>query len=324
MKDIVENKKILNSKNQLFLYGYKDYFNFFSNLLESGKLPNSIILSGPKGLGKSTFAYHIINFFLSKKESKSYSLKEFSINENNSSYQKLTSSVHPNFFLLENKLSEKDIKIDQTRDLLKFLAKTNYGSNFKIVLIDNAELLNINSSNSLLKAIEEPHNNTFFIIIHDSSSKILSTIKSRCCEFKFFINFSEKRKIFKKLLNQYNINFPLIDFEENLFFESPGNMIKHIFAFNSEGNFVLKDKLSAIDYLIKNYKKDNQNYTISSLTFYIQLFYKNLILNNQINLNNLTYNYNKILKTLHNFKKFNLDEKNVFFTIKSILLNETR
>ena len=56
----------------------------------------------------------------------------------------------------------ENIKIEKARDVLKFLNKSTYYSNIKIVLIDNAEYLNINSSNALLKALEEPNNNTFF------------------------------------------------------------------------------------------------------------------------------------------------------------------
>ena len=60
--------------------------------------------------------------------------------------------------------------------------------------MDNAEYLNTNSSNALLKVLEEPNNNTFFFVINNSSKKILSTIKSRCIEFKFFFNLNEKKR----------------------------------------------------------------------------------------------------------------------------------
>ena len=97
----------------------------------------------------------------------------------------------------KNKSAFKNIGIDKTRDALRFLNKSSYYSNIKIVLIDNAEYLNINSSNALLKALEEPNNNTFFFIINNSVNKVLSTIKSRCIEFKFFFNLVEKKKDFK-------------------------------------------------------------------------------------------------------------------------------
>ena len=57
-----ENLKIVLSKNQLRLYGYEDYFASFVDLYRKNKLPNTILLSGPKGLGKATFAYHFINY----------------------------------------------------------------------------------------------------------------------------------------------------------------------------------------------------------------------------------------------------------------------
>ena len=57
----------------------------------------------------------------------------------------------------------ENIKIENVRNLRKFLSKTSYSQDLKIVMIDNSELLNINSANALLKVIEEPGNNTFFL-----------------------------------------------------------------------------------------------------------------------------------------------------------------
>ena len=68
MKITNEDIEIVPAKNQLCLFGFEDYFNSFIKLYEKKELPNSILLSGPKGLGKSTFAYHIINCLLSKSE----------------------------------------------------------------------------------------------------------------------------------------------------------------------------------------------------------------------------------------------------------------
>ena len=198
MKTTNEDVEIVPAKNQLRLFGFEDYFNSFIKLYEKKVLPNSILLTGSKGLGKSTFAYHFINFLLSSNEKEKYSVKDYFINESNLSYKLLNTNVHPNFFLIENNALEKDIKIEQVRNLLKFLNKSTYTRNLKVVMIDNAENLNLNSSNALLKAIEEPQNNTFFFIIHNSASKILDTVKSRCTEFKLTLSTSQKKKYFCK------------------------------------------------------------------------------------------------------------------------------
>ena len=98
MKTANEDIKIVSAKNQLRLFGFEDYFNSFIQLYEKKELPNSILLSGPKGLVKSTFAYHIINCLLSKSEERKYSIKDFFINETNLSYKLLNANTHPNFF----------------------------------------------------------------------------------------------------------------------------------------------------------------------------------------------------------------------------------
>ena len=67
MRSKTESLETLIPKDQLNLYGYDIYFEKFINLFETNKLPNSILLSGFKGIGKSTFVYHFSNYLLSKK-----------------------------------------------------------------------------------------------------------------------------------------------------------------------------------------------------------------------------------------------------------------
>ena len=58
--------------NQLSLYGHHVEFLNFVDLYKGQKLPNKILLSGEKGIGKSTLAYNIINHILSIDEDNSY------------------------------------------------------------------------------------------------------------------------------------------------------------------------------------------------------------------------------------------------------------
>ena len=67
-----KSMEIIKPKVQLNLFGYENHFKFFDKLYEKNKLPNSMLLSGPKGLGKSTFIYHFINYLLSKDEKYNY------------------------------------------------------------------------------------------------------------------------------------------------------------------------------------------------------------------------------------------------------------
>jgi DNA polymerase-3 subunit delta' len=57
------------------LYGMDKFFYDIVNLYEQNKMPNKILLSGKYGIGKSTLAYHIINYILSKGEKNKYDQK---------------------------------------------------------------------------------------------------------------------------------------------------------------------------------------------------------------------------------------------------------
>ena len=94
--------KIIDPINQLNLFGYKNYFNSFIKLYKKNKLPNVFLLSGPRGMGKATFAFHFINYLLSNNEENKYLINDLKINHSNISYKLLTNGIHPNFFLLQN------------------------------------------------------------------------------------------------------------------------------------------------------------------------------------------------------------------------------
>ena len=316
--------EILASKSQLNLFGYDKLFNSFITLHKKNKLPNVMLISGSKGLGKSTFAYHFINYLLSDKEENNYSVENFKINPNNSSYNLIQNNIHPNFFLLENDLSEDNIKIDQVRNLLIFLHRSTYTKDLKIVFIDNAEFLNINSSNALLKSLEEPSTNTFFFIIHNDASEIKETIKSRCIQFKFHLNIDEKKNIFKKVAQDYQLNFNYNDLDKFFYFESPGNLLKYLTVLKDSNFNILENNLPCILFLIDKYKTKKDSELLNLITLLIENFYNKLSLNDSNNINNYFTNKNKILYLINDMKKFNLDKKNLLITIDNILKNEAQ
>ena len=318
----IENVKINNPINQLKLIGYKYYFDSFKNLFEKNSLPNSILLTGPKGSGKATFVYHFVNFLLSKKEEFSYSYDDFSINENNKSYNQVLNNTHANFSLIDVSSFEKNIKIADIRNTINFLNKSSFSSGIKIVVIDNAELLNTHSYNALLKSLEEPDENTFFFIIHNSAYKIIDTIKSRCIEFKIFFNLEEKKKILTKLLDQNDVAYDSNTIEEAFYFDTPGNILKYLLILKESQIDFLKDKLSSISFLINSYNKKNDPYILSFISLLIELFYYDLSLKNNENLNSYSFNKYKLIKNLNEAEKFNLDKKNIFLSVLDTLQNE--
>ena len=294
------------------------------NYTKKKKIPNITLFNGPAGIGKATFTYHLINYMLSLFESNKYNLSTHSINENNYSYNLVCQNIHPNFFSLSSEIKKQVIKVDDVRNLLKFLHKTSYSTNIKYILIDSADKLNLNSSNALLKILEEPPKNVFFFIINDSSKKILPTIKSRAHEFKFHLTFNEKEQVFTKIITHYNIDVDVKKIINNFNFETPGSLLKYsLILTNSDINFN-ENIYDSIHHLINLYKKDKSIDLLRFISLFIEIFYTQLCLNNNKNLNTYYFNKSKILNLFNDMKKYNLNENNVFFSVKDILKNEFR
>ena len=299
--------------NQTKLYGLDKYFNQFKDLYKSNKLPNKILLSGPKGTGKSTLAYHLINYVFSLHEENPYKTKDFMISNENQSFRLIQQNVNPNFTLLDVTPEKKNIDIKQVRQLITNMTKTSLNTKPRFVLIDNIEFFNLNSINALLKILEEPSKNTYFILINNCV-KILSTLKSRCLEFKITLSNLESLNVAKKLIDtniDEQINKDLINY-----YFTPGK-IYNLIKFSNEFDIDIKNLgLKDLIYLIidqRYYKKDS---SIRYLIFELIEFYLRYNLNSKFS----TYNY--FIRKIENLKKFNLDQESFFLELKSKMLNE--
>jgi len=315
---------VKNPVNQLSLYGYNLYFDIFRKLFNDKKIPNIILLNGPKGIGKSTFIHHLINYFVSLDEDKKYNIVDKKINQDNRSYNLICNNLHPNFFSLTTNSEKKDIKVDEVRSLLKFLYKSSYSLNEKYVLIDSADKLNLNSSNSLLKIIEEPPINTFFFIINDSKRKILPTIKSRAFEFKIFLTFKDKKNILANIIKDYNVDIDINEAMQKFYFDTPGNILKYSLLMSNSNLNLNEETHDLIFHFIDLYKKEKNTEILDFISILIEIFYNKLYIKDNKNLNRYSFNKTKISTFFKDMKKYNLNESNVFFNITDILKNEIR
>jgi DNA polymerase-3 subunit delta' len=311
------NSKPLETKK---LFGMSHYFNEIINLYNNNKMPNKILISGKKGLGKSTLAYHIINYIFSLNEDHKYNIDQFQIDGENRSYKLLKNQSHPNFYLIDLLDEKKSIDVAQIRQMITYANKSSFNNMSRFILIDNVENLNNNSVNALLKIIEEPNEGIFFILINNNEKKILPTLKSRCMIFKIFFTFDQSINIASQLVGKDV--FEIINYELINHYISPGEIINLI-------NFANTKKINLLDYnlfdllslLIDNtYYKKNKNvkkiiinlievfflkkYQLSKKKISFYIFYQNFL--------------NKISYT----EKFNLDEDSLFLEFKSKLLNE--
>ena len=101
--------------NQTKLFGLNTKFAEIIKLIDNNNLPSKMLLSGPKGNGKATFAYHIINYIFSKDEKNKYNLNINEINKENRSFKLIQNNTHPNFYLIDLVDDKKNIEISQIR-----------------------------------------------------------------------------------------------------------------------------------------------------------------------------------------------------------------
>ncbi len=310
----------LNSSKNKKLYGMRHNFNQIINLYNEEKMPNRILLSGKKGVGKATLAYHVINYILSINEDHKYNQNEMIINDNNRSYKLIQNNLHPNFHLIDLIDEKKIIDIAQIREMITYTNKSSFDNMPRFILIDNIESLNKNSVNALLKIVEEPNEKTFFILIHNNKKNILPTLKSRCLIFKINFSFEESFNILNLILGK-NI-FDLINHDLISHYDSPGEIINLL-------NFAIEKKINLNDYTLKkllillidnSYYKKNK-YIKDLIVNFIELFFlKEYSLS--ITKKALQSTYRNFIDKIHNTEKYNLDEESLFLEFKSKLLNE--
>ncbi len=302
--------------NQTKLFGLYDYIKELIRLYERDILPNKILLSGQKGLGKSTLSYHFINYVLSKNEDYAYDTNKLQINQKNHSYKTILNKSNPNLILVDVKKEKESIDINQIRDLISNLNKSSFNQKKRFVLIDNIEFLSLNSVNALLKILEEPTLNIQFILI--GNNKMISpTLLSRCIEFKISLTNSENLEVANNLLDgklREIISANLINY-----YMTPG-FIFNLAKFGKINEYDLSkiNLKELIKILIKNnhYKKDNfiQYMVYDFIEFYF----------NQINssLSSKIHNkYSYFLKKISDTKRFNLDEESLFMEFEQEILN---
>ena len=306
----------LESSSQIKLFVHYFLLDTLIDLYDKKKLPNKIILSGEKGIGKSTIAYHLINFVLSKNEDYPYDYENNKINPDNKSYKLMLNKSNPNFYLIDVLEEKKNIDINQIRELIINLNKSSFNNKKRFVLIDNIELLNLNSINALLKILEEPNENINFILINNNK-RVLPTLKSRCLNFKVFLTKDQSIRIVNQLLNDdinSIINNMLFDY-----YATPGKLFKLIklseeydldlvnFDLNTILKTIIKDKI---------YKKDKS--IIEIIYSFIELYFRNNISSKNIN---LLKSYHYFLEKINNTKTYNLDEETLFMEFEDKILN---
>jgi DNA polymerase-3 subunit delta' len=186
------------------LHGHERSENIFLEAWHAGRLPHAWLITGPKGIGKATFAYNVARFVLAGGKDVSLDTAAPSnnlfgeveepapsglhISPENGIFKRVVSGGHSDFMALEkgminpatNRVTLNDVNIGVVRKAIDFTYLTPAESDWRVVVIDSVDEMNRNAANAVLKVLEEPPNRALFILVSHAPGRILPTIRSRC------------------------------------------------------------------------------------------------------------------------------------------------
>lgn len=153
----------------------------------SGKFHHGWLLAGPRGIGKATLAYRLARFLLAHPDPAGVQqAQSLYVDPDLPVSRRIVSGGHADLLVLErpwdekNKRPKTEISAAGARACTEFFAKTAGEGGWRICIVDAADDLNLESSNAILKTLEEPPQRSLFILVAHRPGGLLPTIRSRC------------------------------------------------------------------------------------------------------------------------------------------------
>lgn len=173
------------------LYGHDQLLEQAFSLVQNSRFPPVVLFHGRPGIGKKVILKKIAKIALCETKSGCGEC---------SSCRRVGAESHPNLFVLDSEA--KQLKLDDAKEIQEHLSIAAGEGNSRVVIISDAERLNVQAVNRLLKTFEEPPEGAVILMSTSSLKAILDTLLSR--SIKWLVrppNFAD----FKKIIADYNL-----------------------------------------------------------------------------------------------------------------------
>ncbi|MFA4889678.1 MAG: DNA polymerase III subunit delta' [Candidatus Omnitrophota bacterium] len=157
--------------------GQERPISLLQSYIVGARLEGGYLFSGPDGIGKQMAARNVAKLVNCLQEEASDACGQCP------SCKKIDSNQHPDVHIIASDGGE--IKIESIRQLQREISLRPYEGRKKVFILDDAHRLNSESSNALLKVLEEPPRDSIIVLISDKPNLIFKTIISRCKIIKF-------------------------------------------------------------------------------------------------------------------------------------------
>lgn len=168
------------------LFGHDSAERILAESLSDGRMHHAWLLRGRRGIGKATLAYRFARTALAHPSERAANGQSLETAEDSSASRQVRALSHPGLLLLRRPYDEKgkrfaaSIPIDEVRRLRSFLSHRAGKEAWRVVIVDEANDLNVNAANALLKSLEEPPERAVFLLVSSAPGQLLPTIRSRC------------------------------------------------------------------------------------------------------------------------------------------------
>ena len=162
------------------IIGHEKNIASLRTLVHEQRVPHALLFCGPDGIGKKRIAFALGAALLCEESDGPCGQC--------ASCQALLADTHPDFYLVLPASAGKtarSIKIEKIREVQSEIARMPILSKRRVVVIEDAHLMNEAAQNCLLKTLEEPTGQVVFILVTSVRASLLDTIQSRCMPVSF-------------------------------------------------------------------------------------------------------------------------------------------
>jgi len=170
------------------LFGHREAETALLSAYRSGKTPHAWLIGGAQGIGKATLAYRMARFVLTHRHAQALAVQRaqtLAVDPNDHVARQVAAGAHGGLLVLERGFNDRGvlrtvITVDETRETISFFGSTAAVEGWRVCIVDTVDELNPNAANALLKIVEEPPQQSLFLLVSHAPARVLPTILSRC------------------------------------------------------------------------------------------------------------------------------------------------